>query len=235
MDVIAQLDTDEARTLTEEIRSTVERLHMLLLHAYEGQAWSALGYASWREYATTEFTMSQSHAYRLLDQARVVREIEAASGSPIGETPNEAQARELARAPEGDRAQIWEQVNQDTDGHPTAAAIRAVVDRAPDPISPSGGTLGVGEYWDASDPDDEDDEEEGPVPALARPTRVPEVDVVATVSALIAKAEDAAALAGCLTSTHLATRPKEAAVWGRRLHGALDPLQRLAHTFEEHT
>lgn len=233
----ALLDADEARTLTEEIRSTVERLHMLLLHAYEGQAWAALGYTSWRAYATAEFALSQSHAYRLLDQARVVREIEADSDSPIGETPNvpnEAQARELARAPEGERAQVWEQVNQDTDGNPTAAAIRELVDRAPEPTPPAS-PLGVGDYWDASDPDDEHDEDEDEGSAPARPTRMPGVDVVATISALIAKAEEASALAGRITPTHLATRTEEAAVWARRLHSALEPLQRLVDTFEEHT
>lgn len=72
------LNADEARALTDEIKGTTERLYALLLRAQEGRAWSALGYGSWREYAMTEFQMSQSHAYRLLDQARVIEAIEAA-------------------------------------------------------------------------------------------------------------------------------------------------------------
>lgn len=60
--------------------------HALTLDAYERKAWQVLGYASWREYAKTEFSMGQSHAYRLLDQGRVIRALEEAAGiSPMGE------------------------------------------------------------------------------------------------------------------------------------------------------
>ncbi len=46
----------------------------------------ALGYDSWRSYGMAEFGYSQSQCYRLLNQAKVIEEIEAASGiSPNGE------------------------------------------------------------------------------------------------------------------------------------------------------
>lgn len=124
-DIAVQLTRVEARALTDEIRFTTEKLYALLLRAYEGQAWVALGYDSWRDYAMSEFQMSQSQAYRLLDQARVIEAIEAASTrdevehvdverigpsfakrsfSPMGEKdqllstplPSEREARELA-------------------------------------------------------------------------------------------------------------------------------------------
>lgn len=121
-----ELTADEARELTSQIKGTAERMYSLLLRAHEGRAWSALGYESWRDYAMAEFGMSQSHAYRLLDQARVIREIEAASDSPMGEIPNERQARELLSVPEGERAEVWRETVERTEGRPTAAAVREV-------------------------------------------------------------------------------------------------------------
>lgn len=122
--IVHRLTAEEARALTDEIQQSAERTYALLLRAHEGEAWAALGYGSWRDYATTEFNMSQSRAYQLLDQARVVRSIEAASDSTNVELPNEAQARELARIPEPQRAEVWSETLTRTDGAPTAAAVR---------------------------------------------------------------------------------------------------------------
>ena len=134
--VAEQLTADAARELTTAIRTTAEQIHALLLQAYEGRAWSALGYESWREYATVELGISQSHAYRLLDHARIVRGIEAAAVSPIGELPTEGQARELARVPEPDRADVWAETVAETNGKPTAAAVRDVAERRNPPKMP---------------------------------------------------------------------------------------------------
>lgn len=120
----AELTADEARELTNEIKASAERMYALLLRAHEGQAWNALGYDSWREYAMAEFGMSQSYAYRLLDQARVIRVIEA--HSPIGELPNESQARELAKLPDPEQAAVWHETLERTNGKPTAAAVAEV-------------------------------------------------------------------------------------------------------------
>lgn len=122
--IVRRLTEDEARTLTNQIQQSAERTYTLLLRAHEGEAWAALGYGSWREYAMTEFNMSQSRAYQLLDQARVVRSIESASDSTNVELPNEAQARELGRIPEAERAEVWRETVERTDGRPTAAAVR---------------------------------------------------------------------------------------------------------------
>lgn len=121
-----ELTADEARELTNEIKASAERMYALLLRAHEGRAWSALGYDSWREYAMAEFGMSQSHAYRLLDQARVIRVIEADADSPIGELPNESQARELTKLPESEQPDAWRTALERTNGKPTAAAVREV-------------------------------------------------------------------------------------------------------------
>lgn len=128
--VVRRLTAEEARALTDEIQQSAERTYSLLLRAHEGEAWAALGYGSWRDYATTEFNMSQSRAYQLLDQARVVRSIEAASDSTNVELPNEAQARELGRVPESERAEVWRRTLDRTEGAPTAAAVRETYETA---------------------------------------------------------------------------------------------------------
>lgn len=75
------LDEHRARQLTERIRDAAEELWALLLEAHEGRAWAALGYPSWEAYVRAEFDMSRSHSYRMLDQARVIRELESVSGT----------------------------------------------------------------------------------------------------------------------------------------------------------
>ena len=93
--LVADLTTAEARALTDQIKDTTQRLYALVLDAYERRAWLALGYPSWRTYVQTEFAMSKSHAYRLLDHGRVVRALEQAAGfSPIGEI-SEYDARQI--------------------------------------------------------------------------------------------------------------------------------------------
>jgi hypothetical protein len=93
--VAAELTEIEARTLTDRIKQTTDQLWRLLLEAHERKAWAALGYQSWRHYALNEFNMGQSHAYRLLDQGRVIRALEQAAGSPVGEIVTERLARDL--------------------------------------------------------------------------------------------------------------------------------------------
>lgn len=90
------LTTDQARELTDTIRSTSEVLYVLLARAHAGKAYRALGYGTFAEYVQEEFAMSRSRAYQVLDQARVVAAIEAAA--PTGaDLPaiSEAAARDL--------------------------------------------------------------------------------------------------------------------------------------------
>lgn len=49
------LDPAEARALTAEIRNNVAELEMLLVRAYRGRAWLALGHESWDAYIHAEF------------------------------------------------------------------------------------------------------------------------------------------------------------------------------------
>lgn len=122
-EIIAACSADEARDLTDRIKSHAESLWSLLLEAHDRQAWRALGYGSWRDYAQTEFGMSQAHAYRLLDQGRVIREIEAASGvSPNGEI-SEAAARDLKPHLDEIAAQIRGRVDSGEDPQHAVAEV----------------------------------------------------------------------------------------------------------------
>jgi hypothetical protein len=151
-DLSSELGADEARALTDEIKGATERLYALLLQAHEGRAWSALGYDSWRDYAMTEFGMSQSRAYQLLDQGRVIQAIEAARSADVASTivevdqppasrslPNESQARELADLADEPQklTKVWDAAVAATSGKPTAAAVKEARQQiAPRPILP---------------------------------------------------------------------------------------------------
>lgn len=126
-EVVVLLTPEAARKLTEEIKRDAHALSDKLVQAYDGRAWSALGYSSWREYAQVEFDMSQSQAYRLLDMSRVMRALE--SVSPMGEKPNERQARALAPLKDEPEklAEVWKATVERTDGKPTAKVIADAV------------------------------------------------------------------------------------------------------------
>lgn len=135
---------EEARALVDEALTVGERFHDLLLRIQEGRAWESLGYGSWRELAVAEFGVSKTRAYELVTHAKIVREIEAGADSAMAEKPNERQSRELAKVPEGERAEVWQRVVVETEGKPTAKAIReAVTPPVPriDPFAPLPSTL----------------------------------------------------------------------------------------------
>lgn len=76
----APLDSTEARALTDRIRAAAENLWSLLLEAYERKAWKVLGHGTWQAYVESEFNMSRRNSYLLLDQGRVIRALEEATG-----------------------------------------------------------------------------------------------------------------------------------------------------------
>lgn len=94
-----------ARTLTENIKEVGGELSAMLLEAHDGHAWAALGYRSWKAYVEAEFEFNRQHSYRLLNQARVNRTLEAAGSET---RVNEREARDLS--PTGDTSVIEQQV-----------------------------------------------------------------------------------------------------------------------------
>lgn len=96
-------------------------------------------HGTFEEYAKKRWGLSQSRSYQLMDAAAVA----GAIGSTTVEVANEAQARELApvlreHGPEAVR-EAWTATVEQTNGHPTAQAIRRVVAEVTDtaPEEPS--------------------------------------------------------------------------------------------------
>lgn len=71
------LDADQARDITERIKSTTNLLFLLIKRAHAGKAYKALGYTSFEKYVKEEFNYSKGYAYRLINQADVIEAIEA--------------------------------------------------------------------------------------------------------------------------------------------------------------
>lgn len=95
VDIGVPLSIEEARELTEQIRSTADVLYVLIARAHAGRAWEALGYPTFADYVREEFDISRSRAYQLLNQAQVVSMIEAAVPEGTDLHISEAAARDL--------------------------------------------------------------------------------------------------------------------------------------------
>jgi hypothetical protein len=76
----SELSLDDARELTRRIKQASGAVSPLLLEAHDRKAWRALGYGTWELYVRHEFGMSRSRSYELLDHARVLRTLRAATG-----------------------------------------------------------------------------------------------------------------------------------------------------------
>lgn len=88
---------------------------------------------TFEDYCQQRWGFNRHRASQLISAAGVVTNVTSA-GLPA--PANEGQARELARVPESERAEVWQQTLERTDGKPTAAAIREVY--APAPVEKSG-------------------------------------------------------------------------------------------------
>lgn len=125
----------EARQVTDKIKVNLRETRILLLEIYERKGWKALGYASWREYGQAEFGHGESHLYRLMDAARVQRNLLSLSAlSPIGENDNgrhvipEGQLRPLASLEPTQQIEAWQRaIDTAPDGKLTAAHVQEVV------------------------------------------------------------------------------------------------------------
>ena len=74
------LEEAEARGLTDRIRIATRFLCLLLLEAHARRAWVALGYGTWEQYVHSEFSISRSRSYELVDQARIIQCVRATAG-----------------------------------------------------------------------------------------------------------------------------------------------------------
>lgn len=96
-----ELDYQEAKTLTDQIRATTDVLYVLIQRAHAGKAWKALGYSNFGEYVNSEFNISRSRAYQLINQANVIEQISAATPEGTQININESTAREIKSLVDG--------------------------------------------------------------------------------------------------------------------------------------
>lgn len=96
-DTERQLTEPEARLITDSIRSTSEVLYSMVAKAYAGKAWVSLGYADFKEYVTYEFNISVSTAYSLINQNRVIEQLEAATPQGTKISINQTSAKKLKK------------------------------------------------------------------------------------------------------------------------------------------
>jgi hypothetical protein len=89
------LSNEQAKQLTHSIRDAAEVIWILIARAHAGKAWKVMGYDSWEDYVKSEFNMSRSRSYQLLDQAKVITAIEEALPADAKINITEAAAREL--------------------------------------------------------------------------------------------------------------------------------------------
>lgn len=90
------LTPDEAQVLTAKIKAHVTQAWLLITEAHDRRAYKALGYDTFAAYVEAEFDMKRAHAYRLINQGRVIAELAHAAGvstlvdtddvSPMGDT-----------------------------------------------------------------------------------------------------------------------------------------------------
>lgn len=117
-------------------------------------------HGTFEEYAEKRWQMSRPRAYQLIEAAAVVSTT-VDIGLPAPE--NERQARELSRIPEPERAEVWAETVERTDGKPTAAAVRETYEQRHEPPAEN--------FWDEPDADGAVDTELVAEPARPEPPK----------------------------------------------------------------
>lgn len=109
----AEMGLQEAQEITQTIKDNFDSLGSMLLLARDRKAYKALGYRSFEGYCQTEFGKPISSAYRLIEDAKALAEIEAEIAKqydePITLKIPSSQLRPLKELPEiGDKLRAIE-------------------------------------------------------------------------------------------------------------------------------
>jgi len=106
------LSVDQAKEITERIKTTTNVLYLLIKRAHAGKAYTALGYKTFEEYVRSEFNYSRSYAYKLLNQANVIQAIEEKAPEGTQIYIGDSTARGLRKV----LPEILEDVEEKTEG-----------------------------------------------------------------------------------------------------------------------
>lgn len=82
-ELVSTFSTEEARTLTDEMRADYNSLQARLITAFEGRIWLALGHESWQDYINVEFQDISLRPPKELEE-KVIRELRDAGMSTRG-------------------------------------------------------------------------------------------------------------------------------------------------------
>lgn len=119
----------EAEQVIERGIKTFTEVGNALLKIRDGRLYRA-EFGTFEDYCRERWGFRRQRANELITAALVVDEI-SSTGTPA--PSNEAQAVALARVPEPERAEVWRETVERTNGKPTAAAIRETYRPAPAP------------------------------------------------------------------------------------------------------
>lgn len=134
--VIATIDPDRARDLTDRIKVAADGTWLLIKEAYLSRAWAALGYTSWDDYCTREFGTCrlrlpreerQEFVASLREIGLSVRAIASATG---GST----------RTVQKDLREVWSGTTPDAGEHHDLDDVLAEAGIDPDALDADGGT-----------------------------------------------------------------------------------------------
>lgn len=129
LDALSRHDAREARI--EQGLATFMQTATDLMAIRDEKSYRLKGHKTFEQYCRTRWGFSDSRARQLIGAAETVTTV-TDLGLPA--PTNEAQARELAKVPAEQRAEVWAKVVDVTDGKPTAAAVRAAA-APPPPVS----------------------------------------------------------------------------------------------------
>ena len=90
---IIDLSADDARELTERIQHGLRGIHHLVIRAYQGRAWIAMGYASWDAYCDGELAgarpaLPRDERRELVGELRDAGMSTRAIGAAVGVSPS---------------------------------------------------------------------------------------------------------------------------------------------------
>mgnify|MGYP001501418733 FL=1 len=111
-----------ARELTEQIKATATATYVLIHRAHEYKVWLSLDYSSWADYVESEFDMSKSRSYQLINQAKVVDAIQDVVPDGTKVSLTEAQARDVEKA----LPRITERIRKETENQSPETASKTV-------------------------------------------------------------------------------------------------------------
>ncbi len=121
------MTAEEARKRVNAINSGMNNLRAQIVDFHDRKGWAALGYENWADCVQKEFSIGQSHVYRLFEAAKIEERIN--ENSPIGEKSiPESQLRPLAAVAEDEQKTVYHLAKETApEGKLTAAHVEKTV------------------------------------------------------------------------------------------------------------